>query len=127
MLLNEAQLIHSNLTELEVLPDMHQRKARMVQLADAFIALPGGFGTFDELFETLTWAQIGIHHKPIGILNVHNYFDPLLSIIERALQENFIYAEHKILLLCDTDPKGLLEKIINFQQPEGLKRWILRD
>lgn len=127
ILLNELQLIHTNLTELEVLPDIHQRKARMIELADAFIALPGGFGTFDELFETLTWAQIGIHHKPIGILNVHSYFDPLLSMIERALHEKFIYAEHKILLLSDTDPECLLEKIMNFQQPEGLSRWILRD
>ena len=72
-LLNEPQLIHANLTKLEVLPDMHQRKARMSELADAYIALPGGFGTFDELFETLTWAQIGIHNKPIGLLNINHY------------------------------------------------------
>lgn len=127
ILLNEPQLIHTNLTKLEILPDMHQRKARMSELADAFIALPGGFGTFDELFETLTWAQIGIHYKPVGLLNVRHYFDPLLSMVERALQEKFIYDEHKILLLSETDPIELLQKITNFQPPEGLKRWISRD
>ena len=126
-LLNEPQLIHANLSKLEVLPDIHQRKARMSELADAFIALPGGFGTFDELFETLTWAQIGIHQKPIGLLNVNHYFEPLLSMVEHALNENFIYAEHKILLLDDADPLRLLEKITKFQQPEGLKRWISRE
>lgn len=99
----------------------------MSELADAFIALPGGFGTFDELFETLTWAQIGIHQKPIGLLNVTHYFDPLLNMIEHALKENFIYAEHKILLLSDTNPSELLDKITKFQQPAGLKRWISRD
>jgi uncharacterized protein (TIGR00730 family) len=127
MLLNEPQLIHANLTKLEVLPDIHQRKARMSELADAFIALPGGFGTFDELFETLTWAQIGIHQKPIGLLNVSHYFDPLLAMVEHALRENFIYAEHKVLLLSDSDPVSLLEKITSFQQPDGLKRWVSRD
>ena len=127
ILLNEPQLIHADLTELEVVPDIHQRKARMSTLADAFIALPGGFGTFDELFETLTWAQIGIHQKPIGLLNVNNYFDPLINMVEHALKEKFIYAEHKILLLNDPKPSTLLEKIENFQQPEGLKRWISRD
>ncbi len=127
MLLNEPQLIHANLTDLEIVPDMHQRKARMSELADAFIALPGGFGTFDELFETLTWAQIGIHQKPIGLLNVAHYFDPLLNMVEHALKENFIYADHKILLLSDTNPSELLDKITKFQQPAGLKRWISRD
>jgi len=127
VLLNEPQLIHENLTELVVLPDIHQRKARMSELADAFIALPGGFGTFDELFETLTWAQIGIHQKPIGLLNVNHYFEPLLSMVEHALKENFIYAEHKVLLINDAEPLHLLEKITRYQQPEGLKRWISRE
>jgi hypothetical protein len=126
-LLNEPQLIHANLTELVVLPNIHQRKARMSELADAFIALPGGFGTFDELFETLTWAQIGIHQKPIGLLNVNHYFEPLMSMVEHALNENFIYAEHKVLLIIDDEPLNLLEKITRFQQPEGLKRWISRE
>ena len=127
ILLNEPQLIHANLTKLEILPDIQQRKARMSELADAFIALPGGFGTFDELFETLTWAQIGIHQKPIGLLNTNHYFDPLLKLIEHALHEKFIYAEHKILLVDDPEPNLLLGKLFNFEQPEGLDKWILRD
>jgi hypothetical protein len=126
-ILNEPQLIHTNLTKLEVLPDIQLRKARMSELADAFIAMPGGFGTFDELFETLTWAQIGIHQKPIGLLNVNNYFNPLLIMVDHALKEKFIYAEHRILLQHDPDPKTLLEKITSFKQPEGLGRWISRD
>jgi hypothetical protein len=99
----------------------------MSELADAFIALPGGFGTFDELFETLTWAQIGIHQKPIGLLNINHYFDPLLQMVEHALNEKFIYAEHKILLQHDPDPLRLIEKLTTFQQPEGLRRWISRE
>ena len=126
-ILNEPQLIHANLTKLEVLPDIQLRKVRMSELADAFIAMPGGFGTFDELFETLTWAQIGIHQKPIGLLNVNNYFNPLLIMVDHALKEKFIYAEHRILLQHDPDTKTLLEKITSFKQPEGLGRWISRD
>jgi uncharacterized protein (TIGR00730 family) len=126
-LLNEPQLIHANLSKLEVLPNMHLRKARMSELADAFIALPGGFGTYDELFETLTWAQIGIHQKPIGLMNINHYFDPLLQMVEHALNEKFIYAEHKVLLVHDAEPRALLNKITTFRQPDGLNRWILRD
>ncbi|PKN85946.1 MAG: TIGR00730 family Rossman fold protein [Chloroflexi bacterium HGW-Chloroflexi-8] len=125
--LNEPQLIHAHLSELQVVPNIQLRKARMSELADAFIALPGGFGTFDELFETLTWAQIGLHKKPIGILNILKYFDPLLTMVNHALQEKFIYDEHKILLVSDEDPIKLFEKLVSFQRPENLNRWISRD
>jgi uncharacterized protein (TIGR00730 family) len=125
--LNEPQLIHSNLTKLEVVKNIHIRKARMSELADAFIALPGGFGTFDELFETLTWAQIGMHTKPIGLLNTLDYFNPLLNMVNHALQENFIYAEHKILLVSEKDPELLLEKLFKFQSPNRLDRWVSRE
>lgn len=127
VVLNESQLIHSNLTKLEVVPDIQQRKARMIELADAFIALPGGFGTFDELFETLTWAQIGIHEKPIGLFNINHYFDPLLALIKHALAEKFIYSEHEKLIIHDSDPIRLLEQINHFQKPAGLEKWISRD
>lgn len=126
-ILNEPQLIHANLTRLEIVENMHLRKARMSELADGFIALPGGFGTFEELFETLTWTQIGIHHKPIGLFNINNYFHPLLQMVDHALREKFIYAEHQILLLEDSDPGALLEKLISFQHPAGLNRWITRE
>jgi len=125
--LNEPQLIHAHLTELQVVPNIQLRKARMSELADAFIALPGGFGTFDELFETLTWAQIGLHEKPIGLLNILKYFDPLLTMVNHALEEKFIYDEHKILMVSDEDPVRLFEKLVAFQRPENLGRWISRE
>lgn len=125
--LNTPQLIHAGLTHLEVVPDIQTRKARMSALADAFIALPGGFGTFDELFETLTWVQIGIHRKPVGILNTRNYFDPLLSVIQKAHEEGFIYAEHRMLLIHDSSPESLLTRLRAFEHPENLGRWVNRD
>jgi uncharacterized protein (TIGR00730 family) len=124
--LNTPILIHQQLTSLEVTPDMHTRKARMSALADAFIALPGGFGTFEELFETLTWAQIGLHQKPIGLLNISGYFDPLLELIEHSFREGFIYPEHRQLLVHDAQPQHLLQKLLTYQLPESLDRWVNR-
>ena len=125
--LNTEQLIHQNLSCLEVTPDIHTRKARMVLLADAFITLPGGYGTFDEFFEALTWAQIGLHAKPIGLLNTNHYYDPILAMIEKARDEKFIYPEHLSLLVHDCDPEALLEKILAYRLPQGLSRWVDRD
>jgi uncharacterized protein (TIGR00730 family) len=125
--LNEPQLIHANLTNLVVVEDIHLRKAKMSEMADAFIALPGGFGTFDELFETLTWAQIGLHKKPIGLLNTLMYYEPLLAMVNHALKEKFIYDEHKVLLVSDEDPENLLLKLTNFKRPDNLNRWIFRE
>jgi uncharacterized protein (TIGR00730 family) len=88
---NTPQLAHNGLTRLEVVENIHLRKARMIELAGGFIALPGGFGTLEELFEILTWAQIGLHHKPVGLLNTLSYFDPLLALVEHAYTEGFIY------------------------------------
>jgi len=124
--LNTAQLIHTGLTQLEVVPNIQLRKARMSALADAFIALPGGYGTLDELFETLTWAQIGLHQKPVGLLNTRNYFDPLLSMIQLAHTEGFIYAEHRMLLIHDHTPEALLTRLNQFEHPENLDRWVNR-
>lgn len=124
--LNSPVLIHAGLTTLEVTPDIHSRKARMSALADAFIALPGGYGTFEELFETLTWAQIGLHHKPVGLLNAAGYFDPLLKLIEHAAREGFIFPEHRQLLVHAAQPQDLLPLLLNFQAPRGLDRWINR-
>jgi uncharacterized protein (TIGR00730 family) len=124
--LNTPVLIHANLTRLEVSEDMHTRKARMSQLADAFIALPGGFGTFDELFETLTWVQIGLHSKPVGLLNVQHYFDPLLELIEHAGREGFLYSEHRGLLVHAAQPQTLLQGLRAYQPPKDLDRWVNR-
>ncbi len=124
--LNLPVLIHANLTTLEETPDMHTRKARMSQLAEAFIALPGGYGTFEELFETLTWAQIGLHAKPVGLLNTNGYFDPLIRLVDHAIAEGFIFPEHRALLVEDRTPSGLLEKIYSFKPPHNIDRWVNR-
>lgn len=124
--LNTSALIHASLTRLEVTTDIHQRKARMSELADAFIALPGGYGTLDELFETLTWAQIGLHHKPIGLLNTAGYYQPLLELIDHAAREGFIFAEHGGLFVHDEHPAALLEKLLHFSRPDGLEKWVNR-
>jgi len=114
---------HPGITRLEVVDSMHTRKARMAELADGFIALPGGFGTFEELFEMLTWAQLGFHHKPIGLLNVAGYFDPLLALCDRAVDEGFLRAENRAQLLAHTDPLALLEDMAEYQSP-AFKVWV---
>lgn len=125
-LFNTPQLAHTRLTRLEVVENMHQRKARLAELADAFIALPGGYGTFEELFEVLTWAQIGLHRKPIGLLNIRGYFDPLLAAIHHARNEGFIYAEHGALFTCAEEPEDLLDALDGHQHPGGVQRWLSR-
>ena len=125
--LNQKQLIADNLTELEVLGDIQSRKKRMLDLADALIALPGGFGTFDELFEALTWAQIGLHSKPIGLLNIDGYFDMLLMLIEHASVEGFIYPEHRDLLIHTNNPGDLIDRLSVYTQPDKLHRWVTRE
>ncbi|MBN2555564.1 MAG: TIGR00730 family Rossman fold protein [Anaerolineales bacterium] len=124
---NTEQLVHTGLSELHVVESMHIRKARMAEMSDGFIALPGGFGTFEEIFEILTWAQIGLHQKPVAVCNVHGYFEPLLDLIEHARDEGFLYAEHRSLLLDDSEPERLLQKMASFRTPENLSRWVDRD
>jgi hypothetical protein len=106
---------------------MHTRKSRLAELADAFVALPGGYGTLDEFFEILTWAQIGLHHKPIGLLNTQGYFDALLSWIEHARTEGFIYEEHRSLFTHAETPGSLLEALADHRPPPGLARWLTRE
>ncbi|MFZ6026260.1 MAG: TIGR00730 family Rossman fold protein [Chloroflexota bacterium] len=124
---NTPQLRHTRLTKLDVVADMHTRKARMVALADAFIALPGGYGTLDEFFEILTWAQIGLHQKPIGLLNTRNYFAPLLAWVDHAAAEGFIYAEHRHLFTVHEEPWALLDLLQGHRPPANLARWLTRD
>ena len=123
---NTHQLVHKSLTTLEVVDNIHQRKARLAELADAFIALPGGFGTMDEFFEILTWAQIGLHSKPVGLLNTRHYYDALLTFIQQAHAEGFIYDEHRALLLCAEQPGELIDALASYQPPSGLERWLTR-
>jgi len=122
----DAALAHEGLTKMHVVRDMHARKTLMAELADAFIALPGGFGTLEELLEILTWAQIGLHQHPVGVLNVNGYYDPLLAFIDHARREGFLYVEHPSLLLHASDPTALLEQMIQYKPPMGLERWVNR-
>ncbi len=120
-------LMHTRLTHLEIVANMHVRKQRLVDLSDAFIALPGGYGTFEELFEVLTWAQIGLHTKPVGLLNSRHYYEPLLTAIEHARVEGFMYAEHRSLFVCDDQPEGLLDRLNQYQYPQGMEKWLTRE
>jgi len=121
------QLSHKGLTHYEVTDTIHTRKARMADLAEGFIALPGGFGTLEELLEIMTWAQIGLHSKPIGLLNIHGYYDLLLGMVTHAEQEGFIYSEHRQLFTHATTPTALLEQMRDHNLPDGLARWVARD
>jgi uncharacterized protein (TIGR00730 family) len=121
--MHTTSLAHNGITRMDVTADMHARKARMHELADGYIALPGGFGTFDELFETLTWGQIGAHEKPIGLLNVRNYYAPLLAALDHAVDEGFIFREHRDALCCEVEPGALLDAMANHRHPyEAVKR-----
>jgi uncharacterized protein (TIGR00730 family) len=122
---NTLALAHPGLTRLEVTATIHERKRRMYSLADGYIALPGGYGTFDELFETLTWGQIGEHDKPVGLLDVEGYFDPLLQMLDLATREKFIFPEHRRALLCQSDPAALLQAMAAYRHPhEAVRRWM---
>jgi len=117
---------HAGVTELQVVGSMHERKARMADLADAFIALPGGFGTFEEFCEVLTWSQLGLHRKACGLLNVAGYYDPLVGLFDRAVDEGFVRREHRALVIEDQDPAALLQALARWTPP-ALEKWIGRD
>lgn len=118
-LLFDAEIIHRGVSEFIEVASMHERKAVMSEITDAFIALPGGLGTFEELFEVLCWAQIGIHRKPIGLLNVNGYFDPLAEMVRHSVREGFTGANHPALLSISADPDELLHMLKN--KAENLK------
>jgi hypothetical protein len=125
-LFDSPVLRHGRLSELRVVDSMHERKAMMVEVSQAFVALPGGFGTLEELFEVLTWAQIGLHHRPVGLLNAMDYFGDLLRWMERAAADGFIYPEHRGLYVWATEPEALLDGLEGYRRPEGLERWMTR-
>ena len=122
----QREVGHGALTRLEVVDSMHARKARMAELADGFIAMPGGFGTFEEWFEIITWGQLGIHAKPCVLLNVDGYFDPLLALVERGAREGFIRDEHRELFAVAATPSGVLDCIANMRPPRN-EQWLTRD
>ena len=123
----DRELAHKELTDLRIVDTMHQRKALMADLADAFVALPGGYGTADELFEILTWAQLGIHAKPIGLLNMAGFFDPLLAWLDHCVREDFIRQKHRELLLASADSAELLDRLLSYQPAPPTSKWATDD
>jgi uncharacterized protein (TIGR00730 family) len=117
------EIAHRRLTEMRVVPSMHARKALMAELADAFVALPGGFGTFEELLEMVTWSQLGIHGKPVGLLNVAGYYDPLIALVDHAVTEGFVSPENGSLILVEREPGPLLERLALHRRPPG-PEWV---
>ncbi|WEG12308.1 TIGR00730 family Rossman fold protein [Pullulanibacillus sp. KACC 23026] len=122
-LLFQGEIVHTGLTELLEVSDMHERKAKMSELADAYIALPGGYGTFEELFEVLSWSQLGIHKKPIGLLNIENYYTPLIEMIDHAIERGFVKPTHKELVVTADNSEDLINKILTFTRPELDPKW----
>ena len=114
---------HLDLTALEVVDSMHMRKARMAELSDGFIALPGGFGPFEEFCEILTWGQLGFHVKPMGLLNVAGFYDPLLALFDHAVKEGFLRQQNRAMALAETDIERLLDAMAAYQ-PEPVSKWL---
>ncbi|MFN7953305.1 MAG: TIGR00730 family Rossman fold protein [bacterium] len=122
----EREVAHFGLSELRVVDSMHERKQLMHDLSDAFVALPGGIGTFEELFETLTWSQLGLHAKPCGILDVDGYFRPLVELLDHAVASELLAAEHRDALLVDTDAARLIARL-RTHRPPAVEKWLDRD
>jgi uncharacterized protein (TIGR00730 family) len=119
----DRELAHQGCTQLHITGSMHERKALMADLADAFAALPGGYGTLDETFEMLTWAQLGLHAKPVGLLNVHGYFDGLLTFLDYTVREGFIKPAHRHLLIAASTGEALLDALAVAKPPAPVAKW----
>jgi uncharacterized protein (TIGR00730 family) len=122
--LASREVAHTGLTEMRVVASMHERKATMASLVDGFIALPGGLGTFEETLEILTWSQLGIHHKPVGLLNLAGYYDGLLKMLAHAAREGFIQREYLALLLFADTPRELLDRFETWKPPAVSRAWL---
>ncbi|MEC1698657.1 TIGR00730 family Rossman fold protein [Bacillus velezensis] len=118
-----GEVVHQNLTELIEVSGMHERKAKMSELADGYIAMPGGFGTYEELFEVLCWAQIGIHQKPIGLYNVNGYFEPMMKMVKYSIQEGFSNESHLKLIHSSSRADELIEQMNRYTYPILDKKW----
>ncbi|KSU81073.1 hypothetical protein GA0061096_4029 [Fictibacillus enclensis] len=121
--LKKREIAHKNLTQLVVVDSMHERKAKMSELADGFMVLPGGAGTLEEFFEIFTWAQLGLHQKPVGLLNTNGYYDPLLSLFNHMASENFMEEKHHKMVLSSAEPKDLLDQFSSYSPP-GIKSYL---
>ena len=116
------ELLHSRVPDMRVVSNMHERKALMAELADGFIAMPGGFGTLEELFEVVTWAQLGFHQKRIGLLNVNGYFDSLIAFIDHSIAEGFVKRANRELFVVSDDPANILQRLEQHEMPT-LRKW----
>jgi uncharacterized protein (TIGR00730 family) len=123
--LEEREISHKNLSELIVVESMHERKAKMAELVDGFITLPGGPGTLEEFFEIFTWAQLGLHQKPCGLLNINDYYTPLISLFNHMTEEQFLQEKYRSMALVDTEPQGLLDQF-NTYEPPSVKTYITK-
>jgi uncharacterized protein (TIGR00730 family) len=120
------EVAHRGLSELRVVASMHERKSVMAELSDGVLALPGGLGTLEELFEMLTWAQLGLHAKPCGVLNVDGYFDKLLGFLDHVAEERFITQEHRQMMISERDPEDLLDRMAGYRPP-ATDKWLDRE
>ena len=123
--LEKREIAHSHVSELIVVSSMHERKAKMADLADGFVVLPGGPGTLEEFFEIFTWAQLGLHQKPLGILNIEGYYDLLVNLFDHMADERFMHEKYRTMALVDADPASLLDKFRQYEAPE-VKTYIKR-
>jgi uncharacterized protein (TIGR00730 family) len=121
--LNAREIAHAGLTTLHVVDSMHERKAMMAAMADAFVAMPGGFGTYEEFFEAVTWTQLGVHKKPCGLLNVAGFYDPIIQFLDHAVGEDFIRPAHRETVLVHADPAALLDQLASVVLPD-VPKWI---
>ena len=115
--LDKKEVTHTHLTELFIVSSMHERKAKMADVADGFIVLPGGPGTMEEFFEVFTWAQLGLHQKPCGFLNINHYYDPLVALFNQMTDEQFLEEKHRSMALVDTEPDGLIDQFLAYTPP----------
>lgn len=122
----DREVAHQELTELRVVGSMHERKAAMAELADAFVALPGGLGTLEEFCEVLTWAQLGLHRKPCGVLDVGGYFEPLVELLDHMVREGFLARSHRAMVQVESTPVALLDALRSYEAPT-VPRWIDAD
>ncbi len=120
------EVAHDNLSELHVVASMHERKAMMAELADGFIALPGGWGTLEEIFEILTWAQLGFHDKPCGLLNIEGYYDHLIGFLENSFEQQFVNDLYRPMLMKANEPEALLDQFATYQAPK-VRKWMGED
>jgi uncharacterized protein (TIGR00730 family) len=123
----DREIAHGRISELRVVGSMHERKALMAELSDAFIALPGGAGTLDELFEVYTWAQLGLHDKPCGLLDVEDYFARLADFLDHAVRERFVREEHRAMLMIEREPRALIERLRDYEPRAVAPKWIDRE